>query len=204
MRYLIAIFALVAPAIAMAGQPYVAGQAGATFLHDADNAASGSPTIESTFDTGYNLGIRAGYQFGQARVEGEVQYAENDLNDLNVSGSSLDADGDVSSTAFMANFIYAFLPQQRVHPYVGAGVGVAHVSINDARVGNAGVADDSDTVFAYQLMVGVEYDVTQQVALYGDYHYLGTDDPTFEGTSGSDFDSEYNSSNVSVGVRYTF
>jgi hypothetical protein len=40
------------------------------------------------------------------------------------------------------------------HPYVGAGIDIAEASMNDAGVLDITLADDDDTVFAYQLAAG--------------------------------------------------
>ncbi len=202
MKYAVAALMLCLPAFAFA-QPYIAAQGGITFLQDADISASGTPTIETTYDAGYNLGFKVGNTFGAFRLEGQFQYASNDLDQFEAYGLGLDAEGDVSSTSLLVNGIYVFLPEQRLRPYVGAGIGVARVSINDAEVLGVTIADDSDSVFAYQFMVGMEYDVGPRTALYAGYHYLATEDPQFQAEGGGSFDAEYASSNLLVGLRYS-
>lgn len=67
-------------------------------------------------------------------------------------------------------------------PYVGAGVGFAHVSVNgmtDVNVPNNGfayAADNSETNFAWAIHAGLSYDVTDRVAIDLGYRYLNIGD----------------------------
>lgn len=184
--------------------PYVAVQAGVSFLSDSDVSYSSGATREASFDTGYDVSLKVGTQINQLRIEGQVQYAENDLDEIRAGSVVANASGDISVTAFTANAIWVLAPQQKFHPYIGAGAGFAEVALNDVSAGGTKVADDSDTVFAYQLMVGVEVDVAPRAALYAGYHYLATADPEFQDVGGSNFEAEYASHNIAVGLRYSF
>lgn len=220
MKYTVATLALALPAVAGAQtlgssynvepvyQPYIAAQAGLSSLSDADISSSAPASQEVSFDSGYGISLKAGVQVNQLRIEGQIQYTENDLDEIkaNLGGVSVSesADGDVSATAFTANVIWVLMPKEKFHPYIGAGAGLAEVSINGAQANGVALADDSDTVFAYQLMAGVELEVAPRTALYAGYHYLATSDPEFEDSTGAAFETEYASHNLDVGVRYTF
>lgn len=180
--------------------PYVSGQVGATFLQDADFSASGGLTGETSFDTGFNLGVAGGYDFGPARVEGEVAYRLNDVDEYQVNGlGTFAGDGDVSTLSLMANGFWDIETGSRVTPYLGAGIGVAQVSMDDPSV----PMDDDDTVFAYQLAAGVAFDLNPSLALDLGYRYFATSDPEFDDAAGT-FETEYMSHNLSLGLRYTF
>ena len=145
--------------------PYVSLQGGGSFLSDADNVGGGI-SIESSFETGYNVSGAAGYSFKNGiRLEGEISYRRNSLDKLTITadggvgvalgvgslnGISADADGNVSALSFMANAFYDFRLANSVKPYVGGGIGVARLSINDAAVLGITLVDDDDIVFAYQ------------------------------------------------------
>lgn len=219
MKYTIGVLVLGLPALAY-GQlyrpaagtqlyhPYVAVQGGFSFLADSDVSSTAGVPEEATFDTGYGISLKIGTQINQLRIEGQVQYTENDLDKLRVSTGlgtvAREAGGDVSATAFTANAVWVLAPQQKFHPYIGAGVGFAEVAINDATISGIKLADDSDTVFAYQLMAGVEVEVAPQAAVYAGYHYLATSDPEFQDASGNSFQAEYASHNIAVGLRLSF
>lgn len=180
--------------------PYVSGQVGATFLQDADFSASGGLTGETSFDTGFNLGVAGGYDFGPARVEGEVAYRLNDVDEYQVNGlGTFAGDGDVSTLSLMANGFWDIETGSPVTPYLGAGIGVAQVSMDDPSV----PMDDDDTVFAYQLAAGVAFDLNPSLALDLGYRYFATSDPEFDDAAGT-FETEYMSHNLSLGLRYTF
>ena len=59
--------------------------------------------------------------------------------------------------------------------------------------------DQDDTVFAWQLGVGVGYELTKAMSLDVGYRYLGSSDFEYGSTN-----IELGSHNVTAGVRYTF
>lgn len=215
-----AALALVLSSAQAAEGPYVSLQGGASFLSDADNVGGGV-SIESSFETGFGLAGAVGYGIRNSgiRVEGEVSYRRNGLDKLTITndggvgaalgvgslnGLSLAADGNVSALSGMVNAFYDFRLANRVKPYVGGGVGVARLSINDAAVLGVTVVDDDDIVFAYQVGGGVGFEATPATTIFLDYRYFATADPSFSDVLGGAFESEYASHNVSVGLRYNF
>jgi opacity protein-like surface antigen len=184
--------------------PYVSGQVGATSVLDADNTAFGD-TIETSYDLGFNVGAAGGYDFGLLRVEGEITYRQNDVDELGVPGTgSVGGDGDISAFSLMANGFWDIETGSPVTPYLGAGIGVALVSMNDVGALGLTLADDDDTVFAYQFAAGVAFDLNPSMALDLGYRFFATTDPEFTDPDGVKFDSEYMSHNLSLGLRYTF
>jgi len=94
---------------------------------------------------------------------------------------SFDFNGDVSSLGLLLNGYYEIVTSSGFIFYVGAGFGFMNVSINDANVPILGLPgfDDDDTVFAYQVGVGVGYAVNPKLAFDLKYRYMGTENPTF-------------------------
>jgi len=107
----------------------------------------------------------------------------------------------------MANAYYDFKNSSAFQPYVGAGIGLAVIDINDLRASDWDADEPAvnvdDTVFAYQIMIGVAYAINQNIAIDLSYRYLGTSDPEFTDQDG-DFDYEFSEHNILVGLRYTF
>ena len=66
------------------------------------------------------------------------------------------------------------------------------------------MADDSDTVFAYQLGVGLGYAITKVAILTIDYRFFGTLEPEYTDVSGASFSSDYFLHRVGIGVRLNF
>ncbi len=174
-------------------------RAGASFLSDSD-LTSPAGTGEAEFDTGFVVEGAVGWEHESGfRGELALGYQQYDVDTLSTLGSSVPGDGDVGALTFMLNGYYAF-NLDKFRPYVGVGVGGAHVSADISALGFQAV-DDSDTVFAYQGIVGLEYRLSDSVSLGARYAYFATQDPTFFDTAGFEFDSEVQSHNVMATIR---
>ena len=126
------------------------------------------------------------------------------------------SNGDISALSFMVNLAYEFYTRSPWKPYIGGGIGVAVVSINDAVIGRTSIAgihlpdlagdfaDDEDTVFVWQAGAGIGYEVNPQATISVDYRFFATEDPNFTDHEDVDFNSEYESHNVSLSLRYHF
>jgi OmpA-OmpF porin, OOP family len=79
------------------------------------------------------------------------------------------AGGKVGQLTVMANLLYDFMPTSVITPYIGAGAGVAFVDSNSSL---------GSTQFAYQGMVGVAYNVSEQLRFMVEGRYLGTTSPS--------------------------
>ena len=200
---------LVSTAHAQTG-PYVSGFAGAVFLSDADVTDPTDPGTLSS-DTGAGFGAAVGFSvLGYARVEGEIAYRTSDLDSHTDSSSTTALGGDTTALSFMGNAFYDLDLGLPVVPYVGAGVGLAIISL-DASIDFGGstfqIMDDGDTVFAYQGIVGVAYEFSGGLAATLDYRYFATMDPELTETAafgGETAEIEYASHNLTVGIRYQF
>jgi opacity protein-like surface antigen len=162
------------------------------------------------FSGGYNVGGRAGLQWGAWRLEGEVSYRENDgrgvqmISPRNRLGRGQDAERH--SVNEMANVIYDLdlglgLP---ISPHIGGGIGAAEVTRNLTNV--FGGTHDTVTVFAYQGMAGLRYWLSPAVAIDLDYRYFATTDTTFLSTNvgGDRIHSDYGTHNVIASLVYRF
>lgn len=134
------------------------------------------------------------------RVEGEVAYRANNMDEASYLGESAKINGDASVLSFMGNGYYDFSNATAFTPYVGLGLGMAKidVAIDDISW------DESDTVFAYQIMVGGNFALTKQISLDAEYRYFGSQDPEFDDGEGGTVEAEVRSHNLSVGLRILF
>jgi opacity protein-like surface antigen len=224
-----------------AGDWYVSGTAGATFLNDADLepfiAVPVVPGItfpdrlatDGGFDTGFAVAGAIGRRVGDNwRLEGEIGYRRNALDRLSLVGFFTDAvdggrgndiGGDMSALSFMANVFYDIPLDMPLRPYLGGGVGLAHLWSSASFPNIAAAAavclilqpcdnipterfSGSDTVFAYQAGVGLAYEIISNLTASVDYRYFATSDPSFR-TGGAKIDS-YSTHNVSLNFRYEF
>lgn len=191
---------LMASAALAAEGPYFGVQAGATWLDDVEGDG-----VNIEFDTGYNLGAAAGYDFGQFRAEGEIGYSENGVDQIDISGEgSFGADGQGRALRFMANGYVDFETQTAFTPYLGAGVGVVNIYINNLEVGDQDIIDDDETVFAYQFALGVGYDVVENVVFDCSYRYFATDDVELQDKFGGESEVDIDTHNIVLGFRWLF
>lgn len=211
----VSVFAI--PATAADGW-YVSGNAGVSSLRESSSKGTitgGSATGDVDFDTGFGLSGAIGHASGPFRLEGELSYRKNDLDQIDVktvlagtilfTGSAVLAlEGDVSSFGFMANGFYDFDIGGNWAPFVMAGIGGAKINLDATSVGGTAVTyDESDTVFAYQAGAGIGYKFSPTTTANLQYRFFGTSDPTFDdGTV--EIDGEYQSHNFWVGITQRF
>lgn len=180
--------------------PYIAGRFGACFLNDTTLSEEGfSITADTAYDSGTLLEGAVGYDFGSSRVEGEIGYRKNDIDTFSALGVSITGNGDVETLSFMINVYFDIENQTAFTPYFGTGMGYAKVSANDVSVAGIVIGSEDDAVFAYQFGVGVGFSATKNLIIDFAYKFFATSDPEFEGIK-----AEYNSHNISLGIRYGF
>jgi OmpA-OmpF porin, OOP family len=134
--------------------------------------------------------------------------------------------GKIESWSLMANVLYDIGPHWIIDPFFGAGIGVNHLDLTtDGQFSNVtGVVtpqsganpaiqnlhiDDSQTVFAYQLIAGAAYKATDRLNVDLTYRYQGTSAATYTsvGTNAlqpGNFEGRYKDSSVTLGLRYSF
>lgn len=195
---------LIVPVVSFSASPgpYVSAQVGMGFLMDSDfSTSAGTGTVE--FDPGFATGIAGGYNFGMFRVEGEIGYQINDIDNISAclggSCGSASASGEVTALSFLANAYFDFANKTPFTPYITAGIGVARLDIDDFAILGYHYGDSDDTVFAYQVGAGVAYAINKNFSIDLKYRFFGTSDPNFDGV-----DAEANSHNIYLGLRYNF
>lgn len=182
------------PGSAEADGAYLELQVGPSFFADSDLSNGG--TAELSFDTGFNVGGAAGARFMDiVRAELGLHYRNADTDEIRVpllgSGS---VSGDVGVFTAMANgYLDLDFWDVPVVPYVGAGIGAGVVFADFAGV------DDEDSVFAYNVMGGVAYELTDHWVGRAGYRYLGTTDPKIQGV-----EAEVDIHELVFGLRYEF
>jgi opacity protein-like surface antigen len=93
-----------------------------------------------------------------------------------LDGDEFDLGGDVSILTGMVNAIIGFPLGGIFRPYIGAGIGAAHVNA-DADISAISFSlDDSDTVFAAQAFAGIDVLISDNVAIGGRARYLHLSD----------------------------
>jgi opacity protein-like surface antigen len=198
---------------------YVSGNIGLSRQPDFNGANTffGAPIgLNARFDEGYKARGAVGYDFGVFRLEGEISYRYNDGDGLGSITTAPPAPvvSEISSISYLANVYYDYHSGNSPWiPYLGVGMGVSTVdfSFSIPSVIGGAIVNDKDTVLAFQIMVGVGYEVTQHLAVNVDYNYLGTSDvelrankPPLLPAAGDNFKSSNSNHSFNLGIRYTF
>jgi OOP family OmpA-OmpF porin len=189
---------------AAAGNLYLEGHMGAVVVDDGDLSNGKDPdTATLSHEPGFAVGGEVGYGFDSGiRLGGEITFRDNGQDSAEQRGDKLRLSGETESVAFMANAYYDFDTGTAFTPYLGAGVGVALIDFNFAT--GTGF-EDTDAVFAYQAMVGVDYAVAPQIKIGLQYRFFGTQNPSFTDNIASGpitLDGEYQTQNVLLTLRY--
>lgn len=159
---------------------------------------------EIKFDSALAFGGVIGHDFGQQRFELEVGYKSFDEDEgcFPVTGCfKVTGDNSVNIMAFMFNGYHDFETGSMFEPYIGAGIGVANVKIDEVLV------NESANVFAYQAKLGLNANVSRNFIINLEYKYFGALDPSWDyNASGFRIDQELTieSHDFMVGVRYYF
>lgn len=178
-------------------------------------------------DPAANVGGAIGYRWGKLRLEGFGAWRHHDVDVFealqlvtvnestgatvtinNVNRFRGRVGGDTTTVVGLINGIVDIDFALPVVPFVGAGLGAAHVSLNDVRGSAANIpfelTDDSDMVLAYQALGGVAFPITDQIIVELEYRFLTMTDPEFSDSLGASIDVENDSHNFEVGLRLHF
>lgn len=187
---------------------YVELQAGGGWLYGHDVVIDDEGTeLESDvdFDLGLIGGAAAGININENwRAELEYMYRSNDVDDF--GGSGIDADsGDFASVAIMANAAYRFgATDQTLRPYVGVGVGVIEEIDFDVEGGDDAGEFSDRGAFAFQLMAGADYRLSEFWSVGAELRYFDAGSVTLDGDGGRELDADYRLTSLLLGVRYSF
>ena len=140
-------------------------------------------------------GVKVGYAnpfFNYLALEAEYSYLNPDIKD------SAYIDGDVKISNLMFNVIGKY-PLGIIQPYFGVGLGFSYsdMSLKDIR----GINGDDYTSYAWQLLTGVEFYLTSQMAVDIGYRYYITE-LKFENDYHKNVD--FSTSMITLGLKLFF
>ena len=186
--------------------PYMSVQLGGAFLTDSEISEEGYDLGTMKFDPGFASSFAGGFNFGMFRIEGELGYQGNnvdnkyddyyddhyydDYDDDHYDDDHYDDSSDLTAYSLMGNFYLDFVNPSPVTPFLTAGIGMATVELFDY---------DDDTVFAYQVGAGLAFAINPHMSIDLKYRYFATEDLDFEG-----IEAKFASHNVYCGFRFTF
>ena len=146
-----------------------------------------SSGAELSTESGLGAAIGTGYRFRSGvRAEFALGMRRNNLDSVSAAGTffgtALGANavlnGDITTVYGLLNGYYDFDIGSNWAPYLGLGIGAASIELDSATLG----VDDTDTVPAWQGMLGLIYRISDNVWARGGYRYFGTADPEIAGT----------------------
>src|SRR6184192_2722682 len=108
------------------GALYFGIEGGWTHLNDAKGRVGGVGFTQK-FDEGFNVGARAGYEWGPLRFEEEFNFGTNKATTISSGGVNLAVSGQRNRYAIMTNAIYDFTFGWPITPHVGVGVGAVNL-----------------------------------------------------------------------------
>ncbi len=210
--------ALTSPTMAREGQWYVGVDGGAMILEDLDLDIGAAP-IEATANTrkGYDFDGVVGHDFGGFRLEAEVGYREADLNTFtsgvaaipSTSGSGLSAagvkptGGDANALSFMINGMFDFGEDDSLQGFVGAGVGVARIDVQQIYAAPSWL-DDSDTGLAWQAIAGIRAPLSDSWDMGLKYRFFNASKVNLVDRLGRDVETRFRSHSLMGSLTYNF
>ncbi|MDK9723217.1 MAG: OmpA family protein [Rhodospirillales bacterium] len=196
---------------AQSGSGFYTGlMGGYTILQDAD-VTGGGVNANVDFDNGFGVLGAVGYDYGRfswgnLRTEIELGYRRNGADSISGSNTTVGVgglSGDVSALSGMINGLWDMPVNFPVRPYLGAGIGVARINVDNVSRAT-GFVDDSDVQFAYQGIAGLGWEITNNWRANLDYRYFATLDPSLKTGTGVGVDGEYRSHALMLGFAYKF
>ncbi len=189
-----------------------------------------NPLDTADFDVslknGYLLGTKVGWLTPFTNrimaVEFEYNHISHDMDRIdNFFGDELTLDGKTTIDLFMINLLGRY-PNGRFHPYAGFGLGYAYIKIDDMWAKNLYgtyrfmTFGGSEGVFAYQLMAGIDFDITKNFIIGLGYKYLDpmkiSYDTTYQRPDGgggiitipTNAETDYSSHNFTLSLSFMF
>jgi len=204
---------------------YLGLEGGVNFLDDTTFAldqvgvgTSPDAAANADFDTGWAALGTLGYAWNNWRVELELGFRSNDVDNLSpffdnvfVDFDPTDAVNAVDLQEFsqMVNVIYDWRFGERWALSLGAGIGGDLVDLEDDGnfVAPVFTVVDDDYVFAWQLIAGLNYALNSRTDLFLNYRFFNAQEPEFEGfdRSGDPITirlDDLEKHTVTIGVRF--
>ena len=154
-------------------------------------------------DTGNYGSISFGKYLREIRVELEYSFSDVDIDSQTGILGSTD-NGEVETKAIFINGFHDFETNSQLKPYLGAGMGWMNVDVEYKQSG-VELIDDDDDIFAFQVIAGVGYEITDSLNIFAQARYRnGEDSDVKSSVLPTDIDIEVESYIYDIGIKYSF
>ncbi|MDX1921555.1 MAG: outer membrane beta-barrel protein [Alphaproteobacteria bacterium] len=171
----------------------------------------GGSKVEQEFETGWQLGTAAGYEFKSfnswlaPRAEIELTY-DQALVDSHKIGATKFTDpaayGFVRSLDLMANGYLDFRANRYLSPYLGGGIGLGYSDFDRLGTGPTGVVmDDNDVGFVWQMMAGLGINLSNSSMVDFGYRYQQNTGLTLKAGDGTSTTTDLSKHVIMIGFR---
>jgi outer membrane protein OmpA-like peptidoglycan-associated protein len=188
-------------------QFYIGAEGGWTGLPRQDITVPGLFSTSLKFNSGFNAGVRLGYEWGAWRFEEEYSHRQNNAADnFSLLGFPINGiSGHRNTNSLMTNVLYDFTLGSPITPHFGVGIGAVNISDGVRLPGIGQFINDSTWQFGYQGIAGIRYNISPALTLDLDYRYLATTEPTFRiSNTNLRYRSGYNTNNFVASLIYRF
>jgi len=216
--------ALATPALARDNAWYVGVEGGAMIVEDISfdiGASTAAGTVDHNY--GWDVGGVIGYDLGAFRIEADVSYRRATVDSYRstlttpvytsggvlysppaAAGTYDYAGGSSSALSFMVNGLLDFGDDDGVQGFIGGGAGVSRVKASYGLNDNGNFLDDSDTVFAWQVLAGLRQPISRNVDVTLKYRFFNADNVKLVDVTGRQFDGRFRSHSILGGVTFNF
>lgn len=185
--------------------PYVRGEGGWSHMNDMTGNTTTGTTVTTKQNEGFIAGGAVGWKLDQLRLELGLDFSNSGIKEIDVnSAAASSVSGSVKNTSGMVRALWDLRTGTPFVPYIGLGVGASHVTLDSVRANGTTLANSSDTVFAYEPILGVNYMVLPNLALGLEYRYFATVDPSFAYAPGGRLGLKNESHNVLASLTWYF
>jgi opacity protein-like surface antigen len=155
---------------------------------------------EVSYEEAAHISGAIGYKWGNGlRHELEVGYSgvEGDRVTVDGVGSADLSDATANVLAMTINTFVDFKTSSPMKPYIGGGLGLARVSIDDFTVAGIEVEGDTSTDFTAFVEGGVSFEVTETLSIGPSYRFIWIND-------GSNGTEDTKAHLIKLGARFAF
>jgi opacity protein-like surface antigen len=161
------LFTSVSTAPAAEAGPFYIGVFGGYVMPN-DLKIENGESVDVSLKSSWAIGAKLGYIFPQAKwLAAELEYFYLAKQDVDESG----IDGDFSTNNVMANLLVRY-PEGKIHPYAGIGIGWSWATLK--ATSTSGSIDESANAFAWQILAGVNFEITPEWSADLGYRYFSS------------------------------